>query len=97
MNVQEQIKEYIKTQTEPKRAEIQALHELILEILPMCKLWFSDGKNTDGKIIDNPNIGYGFYTIKYADGTSKEFYKISLSANKTGISVYVLGLRIKLI
>ena len=40
----------------------------------------------------NPNIGYGAYTITYADGSSREFYRIGLSANTTGISVYVLGL-----
>ena len=37
-------------------------------------------------------IGYGAYTITYADGSSREFYRIGLSANTTGISVYVLGL-----
>ena len=40
----------------------------------------------------NPNIGYGMYTITYANGSSREFYRIGLSANTTGISVYVLGL-----
>ena len=91
MNVKEQIKEYITSQPEPKRSEIQALHQLTLRVLPACKLWFNDGKNSDGKTVSNPNIGYGFYTIKYADGTTREFYQIGLSANKTGISVYILG------
>ncbi|HET6766213.1 MAG TPA: DUF1801 domain-containing protein [Chitinophagaceae bacterium] len=95
MNVQEQIKKYITSQPEPKRSEMQALHELTLQVLPGCKLWFNDGKNSDGKIIANPNIGYGFYTIKYADGTTREFYQIGLSANKTGISVYILGIKDK--
>ena len=67
------------------------LQELTLQVLPDCKLWFTDGKNSDGKIVANPNIGYGSYTIKYADGTTREFYRIGLSANKTGISVYILG------
>jgi hypothetical protein len=40
----------------------------------------------------NPNIGYGAYTITYADGSARESYRIGLSANTTGISVYVLGL-----
>jgi len=92
MNVQEQIKKYITSQPEPKRSEMQALHELTIHISPTCKLWFSDGKNSDGKIVTNPNIGYGFYTIKYADGTTREFYRIGLSANTIGISVYILGL-----
>ena len=46
----------------------------------------------DGKVVANPNIGYGEYTITYADGSSREFYRIGVSANTTGISVYVLGL-----
>jgi hypothetical protein len=92
MNVQEQIKKYITSQPEPKRSEMQALHQLTLQVLPSCKLWFNDGKNSEGKTIANPNIGYGFYTIKYADGTTREFYQIGISANKTGISVYILGI-----
>ncbi len=95
MSVKEQIKKYIAGQPEPKRSEMQALHQLVLQVLPACKLWFTDGKNSDGKIIANPNIGYGLYTINYADGSTKEFYQIGLSANKTGISVYILGLKDK--
>ena len=90
-----QIKKYITAQPEPKRSELQMLQELTLQVLPDCKLWFTDGKNSDGKIVANPNIGYGSYTIKYADGTTREFYRIGLSANKTGISVYILGLKDK--
>ena len=33
--------------------------------------------------------------MKYADGTTREFYQIGLSANKTGISVYILGIEDK--
>jgi Domain of unknown function (DU1801) len=94
-SVQEQIKNYIASQPEPKRTEMQALHQLTLQVLPACKLWFNDGKNSDGKTIANPNVGYGFHTIEYADGTTREFYQIGLSANKTGISVYILGLEDK--
>src|SRR5512138_666699 len=92
MNVQQQIKEYITSQPEPKRSEMQELHQHILQLLPKCKLWFLDGKDTKGKTVSNPNIGYGFYTIKYADGTTREFYQIGLSANTTGISVYIMGI-----
>ena len=93
MNVQEQINKYIASQPEPKRSEMQELHRITLQVLPKCKLWFNDGKNSEGKTVANPNIGYGFYTIKYADGTTREFYQIGLSANKTGISVYILGIK----
>jgi hypothetical protein len=95
MNVQGQIKEYITSQPEPKRNDMEALHKHILKVLPKSKLWFLDGKDSKGKIVSNPNIGYGSYNIKYADGTTKEFYQIGLSANTTGISVYILGIKDK--
>lgn len=95
MNVKEQIKEYIATQPDTKQVEMETLHKLILKALPKCKLWFLDGKDAKGKIVTNPNIGYGSYIIKYADGTSREFYQTGLSANTTGISVYVMGLKDK--
>ena len=43
-------------------------------------------------MLSNPNIGYGQRTIAYADGRTREFYQIGLSANTSGISVYVMGL-----
>jgi hypothetical protein len=92
MNVKEQIKNYISSQPESKNMEMQALHQHILQVLPKCKLWFLDGKDDKGKIVSNPNTGYGSYNIKYADGTTREFYKIGLSANTTGISVYIMGI-----
>ncbi len=95
MNVQEQIKKYITSQPEPKRSDMQALHLLILQMLPECKLWFLDGKNSENKTVSNPNIGYGLQTIKYADGKTREFYQIGMCANKTGISVYILGIKDK--
>ena len=95
MNVQEQIKEYITSQPEPKRSDMQELHRIILQVMPACKLWFLDGKNSENKTVSNPNIGYGSHTIKYADGKTREFYQIGMSANKTGISVYILGIKDK--
>jgi hypothetical protein len=95
MNVQEQIEEYITSQPEPKRRDMQELHRIILQVMPACKLWFLDGKNSENKTVSNPNIGYGSHTTKYADGTNREFYQIGLSANKTGISVYILGIKDK--
>jgi len=95
MNVKEQIKQYITIQPEPKRSDMQELHRIILNVMPGCKLWFLDGKNSENKIVSNPNIGYGLQTKKYADGKTKEFYQIGLSANTTGISVYILGIEDK--
>lgn len=95
MSIKEQIKNYIASQPEPKRSEMKSLHQLILKASPKCKLWFTDGRNSEGKVISNPNIGYGIYTINYANGTTREFYQIGLSANTSGISVYILGLKDK--
>src|SRR5580693_6957201 len=95
MNVQEQIKEYITGQPEPKRSDMKELHQRTLQVLPSCKLWFDNGKNSENKTVSNPTIGYGFYTIKYADGKTRDFFQIGLSANTTGISVYILGIKDK--
>jgi len=92
MTVLEQIKCYIDSQREPKRSEMQALHELITHMAPSARLWFLDGKNDKGKVISNPNIGYGCAQIPYSDGPKREFYQVGFSANSTGISVYIMGL-----
>ncbi len=95
MDVQEQINLYISSQPESKRSDMQVLHRLILQLMPACKLWFLDGKNDEGKTVSNPNIGYGLQTIKYANGKTREFYQIGFSANTTGISVYIMGIKDK--
>ena len=95
MNVEEQIKKYIAGQPEPKRGDLQALHDSILKISPGCKLWFLDGKNDQGKIVSNPNVGYGTFKMKLAGGKTREFYQIGLSPNATGISVYIMGIEDK--
>ena len=95
MDIQEQIKEYIASQPEPKCNDMQELHQQILQTLQGCKLWFDTGKNSENKTVSNPNIGYGLYTIKYADGTTRDFFQIGLSANTTGLSVYILGVKDK--
>jgi len=92
MNVEEQISAYITSQPEPKRSDMQTLYAHILKTLPGCKLWFLDGKDEKGQTVSNPNIGYGSRTIRYADGKTREFYQIGISANTTGISVYILGI-----
>ncbi|HRI32251.1 MAG TPA: DUF1801 domain-containing protein [Saprospiraceae bacterium] len=101
MNVIEQIKEYITSQEEPKRSEMEELHSIIMKVMPGCKLWFLDGKNSENKTVSNPNIGYGSYTINYATVSpndkvkTREFYQIGLSANTIGISVYIMGIEDK--
>ena len=92
MNTREQIKAYIAAQPESKRSDMQELHRLIMGLMPKGRLWFLDGKDEHGRTVSNPNIGYGVQTRKYPDGSTREFYQIGLSANTTGISVYILGI-----
>lgn len=95
MYVSKQIDHYIASQPEPKRGELEKLHRTILKLKPKAKLWFLDGKNEEGKVVSNPNVGYGSYEMKYADGSTREFYRIGLSGNKTGISVFIMGIEDK--
>jgi hypothetical protein len=95
MNIQEQIEKHITSQPEPKRSEMRELHRLTLQVSPECKLWFFDGKDSANHTVSNPTIGYGVHTINYANGKSRESFRIGVSANKTGISVYILGLKDK--
>ena len=92
MSIPDHIEAYIASLPEPKQGEMRSIHQLILGMMPGCKLWYEDGKNSDGKVVSNPNIGYGSYTITYANGTTRDFYRIGISANTTGISVYILGI-----
>ena len=92
MTVQAQISNYLAAQPERKRGDMQALHDMMLRVMPDGRLWFLDGKDAGGRVVSNPNIGYGRLTIPYADGRTREFYQIGLSANTAGISVYVMGL-----
>jgi hypothetical protein len=89
------IKAYINSLPLQKQSEIEDLHQRILKLMPHGKLWYFDGKDEKGKIVTNPQIGYGTYTIVYTDGKTKEFYQIGLSANTTGISVYIMGIKDK--
>jgi hypothetical protein len=95
MDIPGRVEAYLASQPEPKQTDLRRLHAVMLAEFPECKLWFNDGTNEGGKVVANPNIGYGVHTINYADGTSREFYRIGLSANTAGISVYVLGLEDK--
>jgi hypothetical protein len=91
MDVSGRVETYLVSQPEPKQTDLRQLHAYMLAEFPDSRLWFNDGTGQDGKVVANPNIGYGVHTISYADGSSREFYRIGLSANTTGISVYVLG------
>ncbi len=57
MTVQDQIRNYIAAQPEPRRSEVQDLHGIMLKVMPGCRLWFLDGKDESGRTVSNPNIG----------------------------------------
>jgi hypothetical protein len=69
--------EYIQNQEEPKRSELQFLHDTIREILPDFKPF----------MVSN-FMGYGqfHYKGKTCEG---EWMRVGLAANKTGISIYI--------
>lgn len=92
-NVRDQIQAYIAGQLEPKRSDLQALHELIMGMMPGCRLWFLDGKDEHGRVVSNPNIGYGQLVLQQAGSKTREFYQVGTSVNTTGISVYIMGLK----
>lgn len=92
MTVQDQIDGYIADQAPSKRDDLRTLHRMALGASPDARLWFLDGRDDAGKVVTNPNIGYGAQTLTYAGGETRDFYRVGLSANTSGISVYVMGL-----
>lgn len=91
MDTSSQVRTYISSLPDPKAGELKLIHDSILRASPGCPLDFFDG-TADGKVVSNPTIGYGRYTINYANGSTKEAARVGLSANSTGISVYLMGL-----
>lgn len=95
MENQEPIVSYLTSLPATRRADMEALHQRLLQWIPDAKQWFLDGRDETGKIVANPQIGYGSQTIRYADGKSRTFYQVGISANSTGISVYIMDLQDK--
>lgn len=92
MTTEHQIEQYIQSIAQPKHSELKALHDKMLKNYPDTKLWFLDGLNEQKKVVSNPNIGYGTFMMNYSNGSTKEFYRVGISANATGISVYLMGI-----
>jgi uncharacterized protein YdhG (YjbR/CyaY superfamily) len=95
MTVKAQIKEYISGQPEAKQKDMNELHSMVQKLIPKARLWFLDGKDEKGRQVTNPNVGYGSYTIKYKDGSTREFYQVGFTGNTGGISFYIMGLEDK--
>lgn len=92
LDVREHISTYLAALPPSRRADMEDLHARIMSIMPNDTLWFLDGKDETGKVVSNPNIGYGLLTLHYADGKTKPFYQIGISLNTTGISIYMMGI-----
>jgi len=71
--------EYIEALEEPRRGDVQILHDLIRETLPGCLPHIRSGM-----------IGYGEYHYRYASGREGEASLIGLASQKRYISLYVL-------
>ncbi len=71
------------------------LHRRIAALSPGCRLWFVSGRNDEGKIVSNPSVGYGSHTRRYADGEVREYYRVGMSGNTAGVSVYLMGIEDK--
>ncbi len=91
MDTTEHIRTYIESLSGTRRSDIEVLHGIILDLAPDAKRWFLDGKDETGRVVSNPNIGYGVLEKQYADGTTREFYQVGISANSSGLSVYLMG------
>jgi hypothetical protein len=92
MTTTEHIRTYIESLPEPRQSDVRQLHEIILILSPGSKLWFLDGKDETGKVVSNPSIGYGVLQKHYAKGKTREFYQVGISANSSGLTVYIMGL-----
>ncbi|HEU0277120.1 MAG TPA: hypothetical protein VFQ95_04800 [Rhodanobacteraceae bacterium] len=92
MAIEDEISRYLETIPEPKQSDMRRLHGAILKMNPGCRLWFLDGRDENGKVVSNPSIGYGALGRQYANGTTKEMFQAGISANSTGVSVYIMGI-----
>ena len=70
--------EYIAQLVEPRRSQIQQLHELIRQTVPNLEPTMRFGM-----------LGYGTYHYKYASGREGDWAIIALASQKNYISLYV--------
>src|SRR3954454_25135824 len=72
------VEDYIARLDEPRRTEIQTLHELLQAAATRLEA-----------SADSRMIGYGPYHYRYASGREGDSHLISIASNKFSISVYV--------
>ncbi|MEN9333853.1 MAG: hypothetical protein RLY35_1033 [Bacteroidota bacterium] len=95
MNTTEQIAAFLISLPANKVEELKELHQMILAKTGETLLHFFDGKNEEGKIVANPTIGFGQTRLTYANGSFQDTFRLGISANATGISIYIIGLKDK--
>lgn len=86
---------HIASLPESKSSELFILYQRISALFKNDQLWFDDGKNSDGKVVTNPTIGFGNLQLETVKGKTKDVFQVGLSAHSTGISVYIIGLKDK--
>lgn len=86
---------HIASLTESKSSELLVLYQHISALFNNDQLWFDDGKNSDGKVVTNPTIGFGNLQLETVKGKTKDVFQVGLSGHSTGISVYIIGLKDK--
>lgn len=95
MSTAEKISQHLASLSLEKSAELSKLYHLIHEVMRSEELHFFDGKNEQGKVIANPTIGFGQCRLTYADGSFQDTFRLGISANSTGLSIHILGLKDK--
>ncbi len=95
MNASEQIAAYLTKLASPKGSELKELYQMILTETGEPHLHFFDGKNKEGKVVANPTIGFGQCRLSYANGQHQDTFRLGISANSNGISIYIIGLKDK--
>ncbi len=95
METKEQITSYLTTLPSHKGSELSELYQMILVKMGEPFLQFFDGKNEEGKVIANPTIGFGKCRLNYANGSFQDSFRLGISSNATGISIYITGLKDK--
>lgn len=70
--------QYLAELAEPRRSELQRIHELVRETLPDFEPHMQSGM-----------LGYGRYHYKYASGREGDWCRVGLASNKRYISLYI--------
>ncbi len=73
--------EYIEAIPEPRRQDVEQLHELIQKTLPTLQPHILAGM-----------IGYGTYHYRYASGKEGDWSLVALASQKNYISLYVCAI-----